>query len=85
MNRPGPERITAEQALACYTRESAYAEFMEEEKGTITAGKLADFAVLSEDLTAVAPERIRDIRVDLTIVGGRIVYERGAARPTVIY
>jgi len=84
VNRPGPERITAAQALACYTRESAYAEFMEEEKGTLTAGKLADFTVLSEDLTAVAPERIRDIQVDLTIVGGRIVYERGAARPTVI-
>jgi hypothetical protein len=78
VNRPGPERIGAEQALGCYTRESAYAEFMEEEKGTITKGKLADFTVLSEDPTAVAPEQIRDIRVQMTIVGGKTVFERPA-------
>ncbi len=76
VNRPGPERISVEQALACYTRESAYAEFMEEEKGTLAPGRLADLAVLSEDPTAVAPERIRDIRVLATLVGGRTVFER---------
>ena len=76
VNRPGPERITPLEALACYTRESAYAEFMEAEKGTIAAGKLADLAVLSEDPTAVTPGRIRDIRVDMTIVGGMTVFER---------
>ena len=78
VNRPEDERITVEQALACYTRESAYAEFMEAEKGTIAAGKLADLVVLSRDPTASPPERIRDIQVDMTIVGGRIVYERPA-------
>jgi predicted amidohydrolase YtcJ len=76
VNRPGPERISAEQALACYTRESAYAEFMEAEKGTLAPGRLADLAVLSEDPTAVAPERIRDIRVLRTVVGGKTVFER---------
>jgi predicted amidohydrolase YtcJ len=76
VNRPGPERISAAQALACYTRESAYAEFMEQEKGTLAPGKLADLAVLSEDPTAVPAERIRDIRVLRTIVGGKTVFER---------
>jgi len=76
VNRPGPERITAEQALACYTRESAYAEFMEEEKGTIAPGKLADLVVLSGDPSEVPPERLRDLEVELTIVEGKIVHER---------
>ncbi len=76
VNRPGPERIGAGEALACYTRESAYAEFMETEKGVLAPGLLADLAVLSEDPTAVAPGRIRDIRVLRTIVGGRTVFER---------
>jgi hypothetical protein len=76
VNRLGPERISAGEALACYTRESAYAEFMEQEKGTLAPGKLADLAVLSGDPTAVPAERIRDIRVLMTIVGGRTVFER---------
>jgi predicted amidohydrolase YtcJ len=76
VNRQGPERISAEQALACYTRESAYAELMEAEKGILAPGMLADLAVLSGDPTAVAPERIRDIRVRMTLVGGKAVFER---------
>ena len=77
--RPGPERITAEEALACYTRGSAYAEYRENEKGTITAGKLADLTILSADPTSVAPERIREIRTEMTMVGGEVVYP--AERP----
>jgi hypothetical protein len=84
MNRAGTEgplnpdeRFTAEEALYCYTMGSAYAEFMENEKGSIAPGKLADFAVLSDDLTAVAPAAIKDIQVLLTVVGGRVVYAAG--------
>ena len=76
VNRPSPERITAREALECYTLGSAYAEFQEQEKGTIRAGKLADLAVLSADPTEVKPERIQDIEVEMTIVGGSVVYER---------
>ncbi len=75
-NRPGPERITAEEALRCYTAESAYAEFQEGEKGSLSSGKLADFVVLSDDITALAPERIRDIKVEKVIVDGRVVYDQ---------
>jgi len=75
VNRGGPQRITAEEALRCYTSGSAYAELMEEAKGTLAAGKLADLAVLSADPLAVAPERLRDIRAETTIAGGRIVYQ----------
>ncbi len=75
-NRKGPQRITPEEALRCYTLESAYAEFQEEHKGSLTPGKLADFVVLSQDITAVPPERIRETKVEMTIVDGRVIYDR---------
>ncbi|KPJ75404.1 MAG: hypothetical protein AMJ54_15080 [Deltaproteobacteria bacterium SG8_13] len=74
VNRQSGERISAFEALAAYTKGSAYAEFMEREKGTLAAGKLADCVVLSDDPTRCAPEGIRDIQVELTMVGGKIVY-----------
>jgi predicted amidohydrolase YtcJ len=78
VNREGSERITPLQALSAYTLGSAYAEFQEGEKGSIEAGKLADLAVLSQDPLAVAPERIRDIQVIMTVVGGRVVFPEPA-------
>ena len=75
VNRSGPERIKAREALACYTLGSAYAEFKEDEKGTITAGKLADLTILTEDPLTVKPERIKEVKVTRTIVGGEVVYE----------
>ncbi|MBN1413389.1 MAG: amidohydrolase, partial [Spirochaetales bacterium] len=74
------ECLTPEEALHCYTMGSAYAEGREKVKGSITEGKLADFAVLSDDLTKVAPEHIKDIKVLKTVVGGKIVYEWDASR-----
>lgn len=75
-NRPWPGRITAEEALRCYTVGSAYAEFQESRKGTLAPGMLADFAVLSGDITAIPPEEIGEVRVEMTVVGGRVVYDR---------
>jgi len=75
-NRSGSERITALEALRCYTVESAYAEFQEEEKGSLSPGKLADFVVLSHDISAMPRERIREIKVEMVIVDGRVVYDR---------
>lgn len=69
------ERISVEQAIALYTRGGAYASFEEHLKGTITPGKLADFAVLGADPRAVDPETLDRVPVRATIRGGEIVYE----------
>jgi predicted amidohydrolase YtcJ len=65
------QKLTVEAALRHFTRDAAFAEHAEEEKGTLAAGKLADFAVLSQDLLAVPPERIKDTKVLLTVLGGQ--------------
>jgi predicted amidohydrolase YtcJ len=69
------ERITAEQALALYTTNAAYTSFEEKIKGSITPGKLADILVLSDDPTRVPPEKIKDIKVEMTMIGGEVVWE----------
>jgi len=69
------ERVTVEEALRAYTSGGAYAAFEENEKGTISAGKLADLVVLSDDLFRRPPPRIKDVRVKMTLAGGKIVYE----------
>ncbi|MDP3178570.1 MAG: amidohydrolase family protein, partial [Spirochaetaceae bacterium] len=74
----GPERIEAEEALRCYTAESAYAQFAEERKGTLAPGMLADFAVLTGDPTSLCGQRIRDISVAETVVGGESVWKMPA-------
>jgi predicted amidohydrolase YtcJ len=81
-NREGGERISAEEALRCYTAGSAYAEYAEGRKGVLAPGMLADFVVLSQDLTSVPRERIGDTVVEETVVGGRSVYRRGTDDPS---
>jgi predicted amidohydrolase YtcJ len=73
------EKLGLEEALDLYTRGSAYAEFAEARKGTLEAGKLADLVVFAADLFQVAPREILTAPVDLTVVGGRVVFERDAA------
>jgi hypothetical protein len=72
---PG-QRIGIEDALRCYTLNSAYATFEEGAKGSIEPGKLADFAVLSDDPLRVKAEKIKDMSVEMTIVGGRVAYKK---------
>jgi hypothetical protein len=70
------QKITVEEALRAYTVEGAYASFEEKEKGTLEVGKLADLVLLDRDLTAIPPEQIRDAHVKLTVVGGKVIFER---------
>ncbi len=71
---PG-EGISASAALAMYTTNAAYAACEEGIKGSLAPGKLADVLVLSDDPTKAPPERIKDIRVEMTIIDGRVVWE----------
>jgi predicted amidohydrolase YtcJ len=70
------ERLTMPEAIAAYTRNGAYLSFEEKTKGTIEPGKLADLVVLSDNLLEIAPERILDVQVEITVLGGRIVFKR---------
>jgi predicted amidohydrolase YtcJ len=65
------QRLTAEAALRHFTRDAAFAEHAEKEKGTLAPGKAADFVVLSQDLLAIPPERIQATKVLLTVLGGQ--------------
>jgi predicted amidohydrolase YtcJ len=69
------EAITPGQALAMYTINAAYASFEEDIKGSVTPGKLADMVVLSENPLTIKPERLMDIKVEMTIIGGEVVWE----------
>jgi len=69
------QRISVEEALRVNTLNGAYNSHEEAIKGSIAPGKLADFVMLSEDLFAIAPEKIKDIRVVRTVVGGATVYQ----------
>jgi len=71
----GPaHQVSREQALKMYTINNAYMSFEEDLKGSIEKGKLADLVVLSDDILACEVDRIRQIRVLLTMIDGRVVY-----------
>ncbi|WP_434479400.1 amidohydrolase [Gemmatimonas sp.] len=70
-------RITVEAALRHYTRDAAYAGFMENDAGMLRAGMLADFVVLSDDLLSVPPAELLRVKVLRTVVGGRESYVSG--------
>jgi len=68
------QKIPLDEALYAYTRNAAYASFEENIKGTLADGKLADVIVLSDDIFSVAPSKIQNIRVIMTVFGGSVVY-----------
>lgn len=68
------ESLTVEEALRTYTVNAAFASFDEAKKGTIEAGKYADLTILSEDITKIPPDRIRNVKVEMVIVNGKIRY-----------
>jgi len=84
-DRPGEEgegwfpeqKITMEEAIKYYTFGSAYAQFMEDRKGMIKEGYLADIVIVDKDLLTIPESEIMKTRVDYTIVGGKVVYRSG--------
>ena len=70
------QKISVEEALAAYTMGSAYAVHRENVLGSLEPGKLADLVVLSDDILTIDPMEIERVRVDLTMVGGEVVFER---------
>jgi len=76
-NRPS-EALSREEAVIAYTRGSAYAENAEGDKGTLEPGKLADLAVLSQDIFTVPPPELPKTESVLTLVGGKVAYDAGA-------
>ncbi len=68
------EKISIEDAIKCYTLNSAYAEFQENKKGSIEPGKLADMVVLDKDILTIDPIKIKDVKVVMTIFDGKVIY-----------
>jgi predicted amidohydrolase YtcJ len=71
------QRLTLPELLAGYTRNGAYAEFMEDKVGSLEGGKLADVIVLSQDLFQVPASSVSKTKVVLTVVGGKVVWRQG--------
>lgn len=74
------QKLAVGEAIEAYTIGSAYAEFQEHEKGSITPGKLADMVLLSDDVINIDPVKIRDVRVLKTWVGGKLTYDAEGVR-----
>jgi predicted amidohydrolase YtcJ len=74
------EAVSIQEAIRMYTASGPYLTFEEKAKGTIEVGKLADLIVLDGDPLTIAPEQLLHTQVDLTIVGGKVVFDRSPAR-----
>ena len=69
------QKITLDEAIRVNSFNGAYNSREEKDKGSITTGKLADFLVLAEDLHTVAPDKIKDVKIVQTVVGGQVMYQ----------
>ena len=69
------QKLTVPEAVQAYTMGSAYAEFQDQEKVSISIGKLADMVILSDDIFSIQPEKIKEVRALKTIVGGKLVWD----------
>ena len=70
------QKLTVQEAIEAYTINTAYAAFEESEKGSISVGKLADVVVLSQNILTIEPTAIENVQVDMTVLGGTVVYRR---------
>jgi predicted amidohydrolase YtcJ len=72
------QKLSVAEVVEAYTMGSAYAEFQEKEKGSITPGKLADMVILGDDIFSIDPKLIRNVQVETTVMGGKVVWQRTA-------
>lgn len=70
------QRVSIDEALYAFTLGAAYASFEDDIKGSIEAGKLADMVVLSEDIYEINPDKIKDVEIEMTFVGGKLSYKK---------
>jgi predicted amidohydrolase YtcJ len=70
------QKLTMEEAIELYTLGAAYAEFMEDRKGKLKEGYLADMVIFNQDLMTIPHDQIMKSKVDITIVGGKVVFQR---------
>jgi len=70
------QKVDILDVIRMFTYNGAYASFEEDKKGSIEVGKLADFVMLSEDITAIHPEKLMEVEVLMTIIDGKIVYTK---------
>jgi predicted amidohydrolase YtcJ len=80
LNIVNREALTREQALRMFTINNAYASFEENLKGSIEPGKFADLAILSQNILTCPEDAIKDIKVLMTIVDGKIVYDNNTLK-----
>jgi predicted amidohydrolase YtcJ len=73
------QKIGVEDALRAYTSGGAYAMFADSTRGTLEPGKLADLTVIDRDITKIPPQEIENAHIVMTIVGGKVVYQRSGA------
>ena len=73
------EKITVAETVEAYTLGSAHAEFQENDKGSIAPCRLADLVILGADIFTIDPAAIKDVKVETTIVGGKVVFDRARA------
>ncbi len=70
------QKISVEEAIMAYTINNAYASFEEKIKGSIEVGKLADFTVLDQDILTIDPVKIKDVKVEMTVFDGKVIYKK---------
>jgi len=70
------QRISVDETLKAFTWGSAYAEFQDDQKGTLEVGRLADFIILSDDIFTIDANKINEVKVLTTVTDGKIVFEK---------
>jgi len=70
------QKISVKEAIKAYTINNAYAAFEENKKGSVSVGKLADFVVLSDDILTIDPVKIETTQVEMTVLGGKVIYKK---------